>query len=278
MSAGCVACILAALNNSASIKRVSMPLDLLKRLGLKARGGMSALELGLVQAARNYDARGLWLEFGVYKGGSIKKIRNARSHLDNNLLSSSSSYSVRPSTTVFGFDSFIGLPETWRKAGLSTSNPSRIDRLFLRQGAFSMNGKAPFNASGVEWVVGLFNDTLPGFLSRHLSHAQFVHIDSDLYSSAKFVLMLLMVMKRFRSGTVIVFDELINYPEFMDGEIKALCELISLSGYKLGVLGTSASIVLPSASSIRERVKAQKQGRETPHYGLYRQDAAFVLR
>ena len=34
----------------------------------------------------------------------------------------------------------------------------------------------------IEWVVGWFNETLPGFLEKHPQNISFVHIDCDIYS------------------------------------------------------------------------------------------------
>ena len=267
----CSACILTALNASTAIKLASVSRSTRNLFGWKPRGGMSALDLGLFEAASTpYDANGLWLEFGVYRGGSTRKLRDGRFSLAAHSSSANN-------TMVFGFDSFQGLPETWRKSSLGTFNGARIDRRYLSRGAFSLRGQPPYHRDGIGWVIGWFNESLPGFLQDHSGHAKFVHIDSDLYSSAKTVLTLLVQANRLKSGTILVFDELINYPEFMDGELKALCELLASSSYRLRVLGTGASVVLPDAASVKAKLRTQHAGRETPHSGRYRQDAAFVL-
>ena len=52
----------------------------------------------------------------------------------------------------------------------------------------------------------------------------FVHIDCDLYSSTKHVLNNLLP---FMDDTcIVVFDELVNYPGFENGELKALNEFV----------------------------------------------------
>jgi len=67
-------------------------------------------------------------------------------------------------------------------------------------------------------VKGLFIDTLPGQLRtidrQYKCHTpvSFVHIDCDIYDGARDVLFLL--SNRFVKGSIIVFDELFNYPDF----------------------------------------------------------------
>lgn len=133
---------------------------------------------------------GLYCEFGVYTGSTIRFISERVNE-------------------VHGFDSFEGLPENWR----------------------ACHGKGKFNLNGIPSVqgnvclhIGWFHETLPGFVRETHSPMAFLHIDSDLYSSAKTVLDYcgeLMV-----PGTVIVFDEFFNYPEWRDGEYKALVEFV----------------------------------------------------
>jgi len=79
--------------------------------------------------------------------------------------------------------------------------------------------------NNVELVVGLFQDTLDDFLKEHEEPVAYLHLDADLYSSTKFVLDKL--KKRIVSGTVISFDEIRNYPEYRDHEIKAWLEFSS---------------------------------------------------
>jgi predicted O-methyltransferase YrrM len=146
-------------------------------------------DVGLDQAAPG----GLILEFGVYKGLSIRYIA-----------------SKVPGGHVYGFDSFEGLPEPW-----ITHAP----------GLFKLEDRdlpqAPPNAT---LVKGWFQDTLPGFLGAHPGPVSFLLIDSDLYSSCRYVLETL--SPRIVPGTVIVFDEFFNYPGWERGEYKAYREWV----------------------------------------------------
>lgn len=140
---------------------------------------------------------GLALEFGVWSGTTLKIIATERK-----------------GEQVFGFDSFQGLPEDWRSGYPAGSFP--IEQL----------PEVP----GAELVVGLFDDTLPGFLAEHDGAVDFVHVDADLYSSAKTVLDL--VGPRLREGSVIVFDEFFNYPGWRQHEYQAWLEYVERTGVR----------------------------------------------
>jgi hypothetical protein len=145
----------------------------------------------LTYASKQVRLEGLFLEFGVRSGSTINHI--ARRH---------------PRATVHGFDSFEGLPEPW--SGYT-----------LDAGAFSGEG-LPTVAGNVELHVGWFDDTLPVFLESHAGDVAFVHIDSDIYSSAKTILDNL--APRVRPGTIIVFNEYFNYPNWKQHEFRAFQE------------------------------------------------------
>ena len=151
----------------------------------------------LTKAFKHADVTGerLICEFGVFMGHSVNHIAKMTS---------------RP---VFGFDSFEGLPERWRDG--------------LEQGAFAVP-KLPKVCNNVTLVKGLFNESLPDFLKNHNGLVGFLHIDSDLYSSAKTIFELL--EPRLKPGTVIVFDEYFNYPDWQEGEYKAFMEFLDKTG------------------------------------------------
>ncbi|MBC6446875.1 class I SAM-dependent methyltransferase [Actinokineospora xionganensis] len=135
---------------------------------------------------------GLALEFGVFTGTTLRIIAAARGGVG-----------------VFGFDSFEGLPADWR-AGYPA-------------GAFATDGLP--DVPGADLVVGWFDDTLPGFLAEHPGPVDFLHVDADLYSSAKTVLDL--VGPRLRAGSVVVFDEFFNYAGWREHEFKAWQEYVA---------------------------------------------------
>lgn len=153
-------------------------------------------------------AAGLNLEFGVHKGASIREIA-ALTRCD-----------------VHGFDSFEGLPEDW------SGNPGS-------RGSFDLKGRAPKVPANVNLHAGWFDRTLPGFLEKHAEPVSFAHIDCDLYSSTKTVLALL--GGRLQIGSVLVFDEYFNYPNWQAHEFKAFQELVQQRGLSYEYLGFAAN-------------------------------------
>ncbi|MCZ2806471.1 class I SAM-dependent methyltransferase [Modestobacter sp. VKM Ac-2983] len=159
----------------------------------------------LAAALKAAPASGLHLEFGVASGGTLRQIAEAA-----------------PPGTVFGFDSFEGLPEHWR-AGFDA-------------GAFAMD--APPEVPGAELVIGWFDQTLPGFLAEHPEPVAFLHLDADLYSSTVTVLEAL--EGRLRVGTVLLFDEYFNFPGWEQHEHRAWTEFVSRTGVEFEYLGFTA--------------------------------------
>lgn len=147
----------------------------------------------------------LWLEFGVASGRTINYI------------------SKFTNDTVYGFDSFEGLPEKWRDG--------------FEKGAFSRNGNFPVVNANVVLVKGWFHETLPDFIQAQKKKISFIHMDADLYSSTKYILNTL--KDYLDNDCVIVFDELVNYPGFDGdrGELKAFYEFITENSVKYEWLG-----------------------------------------
>lgn len=113
--------------------------------------------------------------------------------------------------TVHGFDSFKGLPEDW-----THDSPS---------GTYSTEGKLPTHLpSNAKLHIGLFEDTLPKYLASTDAPVALLHIDSDLYSSAHTALFGL--APRLRAGSMIVFDEFLNYPGWRQHEYRAFIEFV----------------------------------------------------
>ena len=130
------------------------------------------------------------MEFGVFSGRTLNHIASLTDQ------------------KVYGFDSFEGLPETWRDD--------------FKQGAFKTS--LPAVAPNVELVVGYFDVVLPDFLKSHPGPASLIHIDCDLYSSTRTVLDL--CADRIVPGTTIVFNEFFNYVGWRRHEYRAFMEFV----------------------------------------------------
>jgi hypothetical protein len=150
----------------------------------------------LTHAMELAPKEGLILEFGVASGRTIR-------HL--------AALTQRP---IAGFDSFKGLPESWRTG--------------FERGRFAQ--ALPSVPANVTLHAGWFTETLPPVASKSREAAALLHIDCDLYSSTAFVLDSL--GDRIRAGTVIVFDEYFNYPGWRQHEYKAFDEFVSRTGLK----------------------------------------------
>jgi len=157
---------------------------------------------------KNVGIDGLWMEFGVYKGKSIRKIAE---HTEDE---------------IFGFDSFEGLPKDWI--------------LSYKKGDFSLKGCTPEELpSNVKLVKGLFSETIPAFLEEHDKPVAFLHIDCDLYMSTKTVLTNL--QSRIKSGTIILFDEFFNFPQWQQHEYRAFMEFIDETKFSYDFIGFASA-------------------------------------
>lgn len=153
----------------------------------------------LIESVRAASIPGAFAEFGVGSGCSTRKI----------------AAEIAP-RVLYGFDWFHGLPQAWHLS----------DSVSLPPGEFGRGGERPQLPENVKVYAGLFAATLPIFLAEVPENITFLHIDCDLYESARQVLFGL--DSRIVPGTVIRFDEIGNfsgrYPNWREGEWKALVE------------------------------------------------------
>jgi hypothetical protein len=159
-----------------------------------------------LDAAAKARPGGLHCEFGVAGGKTLRHI------------------AARTPGLVHGFDSFEGLPEDW----VGTAE---------RAGKFSQKGRLPKVPSNVRLHQGWFDATLPPFLERHREPVSFLHMDADIYSSTRTVLMLL--RERIGPGAVLQFDEYTNYPGWKLHEHRAFQEFVAETGLKYRYIGFS---------------------------------------
>jgi hypothetical protein len=161
---------------------------------------------------------GHFLEFGVFTGGTIRFMAK---RIGNRL--------------IHGFDSFEGLPEAW--SGFSLGG--RI---------FDLKGKLPRVPANVRLHRGWFDDTLPAWLAANQGPVAFIHVDCDLYSSTRTILALL--ADRLVPGTIILFDEYFNYPNWEQHEYKAFQEFVADHGIQYRYLAFARQQVAVRIESV----------------------------
>jgi len=158
---------------------------------------------------------GMYCEFGVYTGTTINYIAS------------------RVNTIVHGFDSFEGLPEDWRPG--------------FESGTFAVEG-LPWVRPNVRLYKGWFKDSLPIFKRDHPEPLAFGHLDADLYVSTKDVFDAL--GDHIVAGTVLQFDEFLNYPGWQEGESKAFLEFCQARSAEVEYLG-----YVPTNQQVAVRIK-----------------------
>lgn len=158
------------------------------------------------------------VEFGVHKAQSINQIADKFTN-----------------QTIHGFDSFKGLPEAWptEKKHLKPNAPIKH-----KKGYFALD-ELPEVRNNVKLWEGWFTDTIPLYKEEHKKPFSFLHVDSDLYSSAKTIFDELnnYIVK----DTIILFDEFYawgrkKYELWEQGEYKACKEWIEKYNREFEVL------------------------------------------
>jgi|10_taG_2_1085330.scaffolds.fasta_scaffold00804_17 hypothetical protein len=141
---------------------------------------------------------GMWLEFGVCSGATSREIIKL----------------MPPHQALYGFDWFKGLPEDWDVG----------NNVHVKGTIFDGQYDTPPKIERLEIINGLFEDTLPNFIKNKESKVAFLHVDCDLYGSTKTIFKYL--KNHITPGTIIIFDEIYNYPNYEDHEYKAFMEYV----------------------------------------------------
>ena len=160
---------------------------------------LESIRKQLIESTKKISLSGYWCEFGVREGRSLGWLIDQY-----------------PQQIIHAFDSWQGLPEDWnhgtgKVADMSCTPPEVPKHIKLHKG----------------W----FKDTLPNWKQQHKGPIAFLHMDADIYSSTKEVLMSL--NDQIVSGTVITFDEFCNFrlsgkmSKWQEHEFKALVEWLN---------------------------------------------------
>lgn len=180
------------------------------------------------------------LEFGVYNGTTINMIS-------------------KKCNKVYGFDSFESLPEDW--IGVCKKNRFIINQI-------------PIVDDNVSLIKGWFNETLDVFLSKNNVDIDLIHIDCDLYSSTIYIFETLIKHNKIKKGLIIVFDELINYNRFFEGEIKALYEINQKYNINFDYLHTHGNIM--KYNDILKDINQKMTFKDFRNKG-YQQEVAIII-
>ena len=141
-------------------------------------------------------------EFGVWRGEAFR-------------------YLINTFKKGYGFDTFEGLPEDWHHE---------------KAGTYSSDGNIP-KINGGKFIVGKFEDTLPGFFAEERPMASIVNFDADLYSST--ICALNFCKPIIDQHTILIFDEFIINKNWEEDEYKALEEFCADNQYTYEVLAVS---------------------------------------
>jgi hypothetical protein len=141
-------------------------------------------------------------EFGVWRGEAFQ-------------------YLINTFKKGYGFDTFEGIPEDWHDE---------------KAGTYSSDGNIP-QIEGGEFIVGKFEDTLPGFFSQPRPMASIINFDADLYSST--ICALNFSKPVIDKHTILIFDEFIMNENWEQDEHKALNEFCFNNNYTYEVLAVS---------------------------------------
>ena len=160
---------------------------------------LSSIHKQLIESTKAVSLKGHWCEFGVRAGRSLGWLVDQY-----------------PKQIIHAFDSWEGLPEDWNHGTGKVAD---------------MSCEPPSVPAHIKLHKGWFNDTLPDWKQQHKGPIAFLHMDADIYSSTKEVLMSL--NDQIVTGTVITFDEFCNFrlsgkmSKWREHEFRALVEWLN---------------------------------------------------
>jgi hypothetical protein len=160
-------------------------------------------------ALQNLAVGGDILEFGVFKGAVTRYIVPRAGDRQ-----------------YHAFDSFRGVPKAMS--------------LTVAQHSFNLDGSVPDLPQGVIVHDGWFSDTLPVYRRKYMAPVALAYIDCDLYESVETVLA--KIQDRLVPGSILIFDDWYNFPNWERHSYRALKEAESRTKW----------IFVPMAFSTRE--------------------------
>ena len=162
------------------------------------------------------------VEFGVFAGASLALLAHAEA-----------SSGAEASRRVIGFDSFLGLPPTADRHGFCQEGAFRVNRWWhptlpigaavTPQATMELFQRCGLREPAIH--VGSFDWTVPRAVPQSIPQTAIVHVDCDLYESAKTALD--GIAPALQEGTVLLFDDWFMYGGNPGrGEARALREFL----------------------------------------------------
>ena len=163
-------------------------------------------------ASDHVTVDGLFVELGTGKGRTTNFIA-----------------ALNPHKILYTFDSYLGHLADWDKG----------DKIMTKDFfAWPENEKLPQFLLNVVLTKGWFADTLSDFAKQQEKPIAFLHVDCEIYESTSQALIIL--GPKIADGTVFLFDEFYNYPNFRNHEYKAFQEFLNDYGFKAEYLAYNA--------------------------------------
>jgi len=167
--------------------------------GITKANYLESIHKQLIESTQKISVNGHWCEFGVREGRSLKWL-----------------IEEYPQQVIHAFDSWQGLPEEWDNGTGKVAD---------------MSCDPPVVPEHIKLHKGWFKNTIPSWKQNNKGPIAFLHMDADIYSSTKEVLMSL--NNQIVSGTIITFDEFCNFrlsgkmSKWRDHEFLALVEWLN---------------------------------------------------
>ena len=204
---------------------------------------MSVSNIDALKAVKTYINKDEILdfyEFGVYSGHGLYDGYNQLVNIDKLYINK-----------FYGFDYFIGLTQEqdgikrhidWNIGefnSLKFYNTNTIEECLqkIRERSQIPNDKLDF-------IVGFYKDVLNKelFSKYNFKPAAYIHMDVDLYISAKQALVWLIENKLFVKGTIIRYDDWDSIEEYSGGESLAHKEICDIYNLKFNRINTNIFI------------------------------------
>jgi O-methyltransferase len=215
------------------------------------------------------EVKGDYLEFGVWKGGSMIAAYHLSKH-----------FSSLSSMRFYGFDSFQGIPAVTLNQAEAQHFPPGVFFADLGEVRSNLIG-ADVDMERVNLIPGWYSDSLNGGTRRRLplKLAAIVNVDCDMYESA--VSVLAFIEPYLADGSVIIFDDWYCFANREGwGEQKAFNEWLrknrhlKATPYKEFGWDGKAFIINRRPASEKQKSRPESQSEEssidnTPNAGKY---------